>query len=272
MNKKPRETEHFGLNPSKPHPKALFLASILPVLPPYPDDAHMPDYSSAFPSPPYAWGAQGNDSIGDCVPAFEAHAIMQTTGARGCATVLLENDTVQCYTEVAGYVRGQPNTDHGTDVTTALEHWRKVGFPMLVTKDKVTGAFTPHGRDKLTAYAEIYPTNKDYFRAGYYIFEVLGICAALPWSTKGQLIWDVVPNDGGMRGLHCMSVMTINAVGPVVNTWGNRKQITWAWYDRYVNEVIVPLTSNALQKDTLLTNSGFSLDALNQYLTTVSQH
>jgi hypothetical protein len=53
--------------------------------------------------------------------------------------------------------------------------------------------------------------------------------------NAGQ-IWDVVPDDGGILGGHCIYIVAFNATGPICMTWGQRQPMTWAFYDKYCDE------------------------------------
>jgi hypothetical protein len=59
--------------------------------------------------------------------------------------------------------------------------------------------------------------------------------SAIDQFNAGQ-IWDVVPDDGGIVGGHCIYIVAFNATGPICVTWGQRQPMTWAFYDAYCDE------------------------------------
>lgn len=71
-------------------------------------------------------------------------------------------------------------------------------------------------------------------------FGYLSIGINLPQSAMdavnaGRLVWDV-EGDGTIIGGHCTCVCGYTATGPVVWTWGLLVQVTWSFWDTYVEE------------------------------------
>lgn len=65
--------------------------------------------------------------------------------------------------------------------------------------------------------------------------------SAMDQFNAGQN-WDVVPNPGAILGGHCVYGMVYQKIfgytedGPLCITWGKRQQMTWAFWDKYVDE------------------------------------
>lgn len=77
------------------------------------------------------WGMLGNDVVGDCVEAMAGHATLQFTTYSGSPREPTAAEAIALYSEITGYIPGNPGTDNGTVVLGAgglMERWAKAGI------------------------------------------------------------------------------------------------------------------------------------------------
>ncbi|MDD5301491.1 MAG: hypothetical protein PHS14_00165 [Elusimicrobia bacterium] len=234
-------------------PRTLRLAAYLPAeLPEIPAAA---DYSRAVPSG--AWGMLANDRLGDCTCAAAGHLIQQWTGSVGSAVTPADADIVAAYSAITGYNPADPSTDRGAVELDVLNFWRAAGI----------------AGHKIGAYAAVDPRDRAHVRAGAYLFGGLYLGVALPRSAQAQDTWDVA-GDGpdaapGSWGGHAVSVAAYDADGLYIVTWGALKRVTWAFWDRYVDEAYAVLSPDFLDGKGQ-TPAGFNLAQLQQDLAAVT--
>ena len=99
------------------------------------------------------------------------------------------------------------------------------------------------------AFASVDWHNHDEVRAAIYLLRGIYHGFQVPQSAIDQFnagkIWDVVTPDGGIVGGHCIytlayiAIIGYNDIGPVCMTWGRRQQMTWRFFDAYVDEAYV---------------------------------
>lgn len=237
-----------GYDPRIPHLSALRLA-----FPAAPGDVqaapnwltHIADLNSL--------GMFLNDSIGDCVPAGSYHALqilssimnhdgLEITEPDACA--------LKAYEEVTGYNPADPATDNGTDMQTYLKHWLTVGIP--------TGA-QAQTRHRCVAYVEVDPRNHadvlDVIAQCGFVYLGFNVPTFImgPDGDAPLPTWDWPAPPGGdasSAGGHCVigvAEMDANA-GVRVISWGAVYQMTWAFWDQFVDEayaVVDPDWANA---------------------------
>ena len=73
--------------------------------------------------------------------------------------------------------------------------------------------------------------------------------------------WDITI-DNRILGGHCIYIVGYNEIGPICVTWAKKQQMTWAWWDKYVDEAYA-LVDN---KDLWTLNSIIDIDLLDKYL------
>ena len=138
--------------------------------------------TSAAPAPPAAanwgakvasWGMLGNDTVGDCAWAGQAHADMLWTSNTASAPIAITTAQVlAAYSKVTGYnpadngPNGNP-TDKGTNLLDALKFWRTTGI------DGQT----------ITAFVEVDPQNEANVKLAIDLFGCLYVGVELPDSV-----------------------------------------------------------------------------------------
>lgn len=217
--------------------KALRLEAYLPAgLPPAPVSA---DWGIAV--QPAAWGPLGNLDVGDCTCAAIAHAIQVWTAAAGSPRCPADADVLAFYSAVGGYVPGNPLTDQGAVISDVLTRW---------STDGLAG-------DHLAAAAKVDATELEKVKRAIALLGCADIGLELPTSAQSQDIWDVVDDDGGPWGGHCVLLTGYDLDGLTCITWGAPKRLTWAFLARYMDECWALVSSDFLRA------SGASPDALN---------
>jgi hypothetical protein len=111
----------------------------------------------------------GNDLVGNCVQAGILHLIGVFTGNAGNQAVFTEQQGIQLYSQMTGFVPGEPATDQGTDEVSAFNFWEQNG----VFGHKIAGTLA------------LNPSNPAEYRTALYLFENVCFAGGLPdaWIT-----------------------------------------------------------------------------------------
>ena len=56
--------------------------------------------------------------------------------------------------------------------------------------------------------------------------------------------WNVVEDDGGIVGGHCVPIMGYGALGCTCVTWGKLQQMSWEFFAKYCDEAYVELAQD----------------------------
>ena len=185
------------------------------------------------------WGMLGNGpdnsvkrgfkGAGDCVFAGADHETMLWNKAAGRDVKMTGANAIADYSAVTGYVVGDPSTDQGTDVRTALGY------------RKNTGVVDANGkRHKIGAYVALEPGNWEELIQAAYVLLAVGVGIEFPSSAMDQFdhgqIWSVVPG-AQLEGGHYFTVTgrrTPDDIGLI--TWGKRQGMTRTFYTKYCDE------------------------------------
>jgi hypothetical protein len=188
----------------------------------------LPDAPTSVDYSPKAAAALGlidlNNSLGDCVIAAGYHAVGTWTGnASGTPFIPTSEQIIADYSAIGGYVPGNPATDQGCDIGTALSYWASNGFA---------------DGSKLLGSLAVDPTNVQEVQQGVFFFEDtwIGMDLPAPWissmPTGNGFVWDVagppVPSNG-----HCIQAVGYSSSGLLVDTWGLIGTLTWAAVAQY---------------------------------------
>lgn len=192
-------------------------------------------YMSAVSPPPSSvdwlqgvpsWPMYKNDLLGDCTVAAAAHFIGEWTSDSSHNEALLADPAiVTAYSAVSGY---DPNTganDNGAVELDVLNYWRNTGV----------------GGHRIAAYVSLNVANHDQIKQAINLFGGVYIGVNMPISAQSQVgsIWTVTtgPDSApGSWGGHAVNVGAYNASGLTCITWGASQRMTWAWWDKYVEE------------------------------------
>jgi hypothetical protein len=212
-------------------PRTLRLAKYMPAaLPAIP--AAM-DLSPLVPS----WGMMRNDELGDCTCAAAGHLLMQWTAAAGKPFSPSDADIVAAYSAITGYTPDDPSTDRGAVEIDVLNFWKARGI----------------AGHRIGGYAAVNHLDHAHVRAAAYLFGGVYIGVALPVCAQNQNVWDVPgrvakffegDDAPGSWGGHAVEVVAYDAEGVTVVTWGALKRMTWAFWDKYVDEAYAVLSQD----------------------------
>ena len=117
-----------------------------------------------------------------------------TSGA-GNQYIYSEDEILQLYEEIGGYVPGHPNTDDGCDEQTALNYWQHNG--------------APSGTHKIAGWLAVNGSNPSEYRTALWLFENLYFGLELPdkWvspmPTRPGFTWDAAGPPNPANG-HCV--------------------------------------------------------------------
>jgi hypothetical protein len=243
----PRNIEfHHGVKPNDPAKPRLKVGRYL-TLPTAPEAV---DYLTKVDNYPMYL----NDRYGDCVFADIGHVIQaESTYGQGSTQTVSDADVIKGYSDVTGFDPSDPSTDNGTVIQEALDYWRKTGV----------------GGHQILAFAEVDTSNMDEVRAALSTFGSLTIGFEFPDSAMDQFNrgerWDYVPG-ARIEGGHCVDGgLYGNGVDLKVVTWGDIQEMTQAFWDKYVFEAWVVITSEWLSAQGF-SPTGLDLHGLGQEL------
>lgn len=194
------------------------------------------------------WPMYANDRIGDCTTVAAAHMIEAWTAeSRGTAVevsesaVLLAFDRVKIVDPLSG--------EEGAVELDVLRDWRKHGV----------------GHHRIGAFARVSVHDHLLVRTAAWLFGGLYIGLALPLSAQWQKTWDwngSLSGDDrpGSWGGHAVDVVRYGDGSLTVVTWGRLQDLTWPFWDRYVDEAYCILSRDFLAGDRA--PNGFDLEAL----------
>lgn len=184
-----------------------------------------------------------NDTLGDCVIAGMAHVVGVLTSNAGDPMIYSNDQIVQLYSAIGGYVPGDPSTDNGCDELTALNYWQQTGAPA--------------GSHKIAGYVSVDPSDPEEVRTALWLFENLFFGLELPdawinpFPSASGFIWGVAgaadPNNG-----HCVIGCGYTQGGVTIDTWGLAGVMTNAAIAQYCAEENGGALYSVLSSDAIL--------------------
>jgi hypothetical protein len=220
---------------------------------------------SKLPKPPAAldlthdvvdWPMYANDRVGDCTIAAAAHMIEAwTAAATGAAVEVTESSVLAAFDRVK--VVDPLTGEEGAVELDVLTDWRRHGVD----------------RHRIAAFARVSTYDHTLVRAAAWLFGGLYIGLALPltaqtqeeWDWTGSLSGDARP---GSWGGHAVDIVGYADTSLTAITWGATKELTWSFWDRYVDEAYCILSRDFLEGDEA--PNGFDLQALKEDLSLVT--
>jgi len=187
-------------------------------------------------------GMMRNDELGDCTCAAIGHSWQSWSTYGKKPWCPSDANVVEVYNRVNGGV------DQGAAMLDVLNSVREVGM----------------GGNKIYAFVAIDPLNHDQVRTAHFLFGGIYFGAGLPVSAQRQTVWDLVEGNGSEPyswGGHAMSIIDYAKPTLTAVTWGDLQKLTWAWWDRYVDEAYVVLEEDYVGEDNR-SPQGFSLAKL----------
>lgn len=237
----------LGRKAIKTDSRTVKLANYLtPALPPAPPSC---DWTKGITD----FGVMLNDRLGCCTIAGCGHAIQIWSANTGKEVTLLDSTILQYYEYWDGYDPSDPSTDQGGVELDVLRLWRKQGIA---------------GR-KILGFAQAAQTNLDELRQAINLFGGLYIGMQVPNFIMEAIpdLWDVVPDDGGIDGGHCVYLTGYDAQTFSFISWGKVYKMTIPYFQKYVDEAW-----SILGQDWLTANgapNGFNLAQLTADLSAI---
>lgn len=195
-----------------------------------------------------AWGAMLNDQLGDCTIAGCGHAIQVcgvNVGYSFDKETLPDGTIESAYSAWDGYVPGDPSTDVGGVELDVLNDFKRDGL----------------GGHHLIGFADPAVSNQAEIHQAIYLFGGCYIGFNVPnfiMSGDGPpAVWDVVADDGGIDGGHCVFCCGYDASTITFISWGSVYKMTTAFWNKYVDEAHALLLATWIDNDK--TPSGFNL-------------
>ena len=187
-------------------------------------------------------GKMKNNVLGCCTVASIGH-MEQTWSVYGGKPRRPTDEEI-----VEAYDRVNRGVDEGAAMLDVLKMARSVGI----------------GGNAIYGFVSIDPLNHDQVRTAHFLFGGIYAGANLPVSAQSQELWDTGEGPAfapGSWGGHAFSVIDYGIKGPTIVTWGELQRLTWAWWDRYVDEAYVILEQDYVGDDNR-SPQGFSLEKL----------
>jgi hypothetical protein len=205
--------------------KLLKLASYVANVPDPPVER---DWLAAVTNP----GEMLNDSLGDCTCAALGHLIQIWSANSGQQIDVPDAAVLAAYKVVGKYVDGDPSTDNGAVVTDVLSLARTVGI----------------GGYLIDAFVGLDQRNEKHIKQGIDLFGAVDIGLDLPITAQTQDVWAVDLGAGedsrrGSWGGHSVIVGAYDADGLTCITWGEKKRMTWQFWNDYTSESYAMLGS-----------------------------
>jgi hypothetical protein len=226
----------FGKLPKKEDERTLQLEKYVTAQAPEPPQAI--DWGD----PVRSWGTLGNDTIGDCAWAGQAHAdMLWYTNAQQQQLAITTQAVLAAYSAATGYdpsaelPNGDNPTDRGTALLDALNYWRTTGI------DGHT----------ITAFVEVDLKNTEQVKLAIDLFGCLYVGVQLPPAVEPRSAndipgWTVSPdgspdNQPDLNARHSVIYDAHDHTGPDVITWGRRLKASWGFHGAYCDEAYAML-------------------------------
>lgn len=201
-----------------------------------------PPAAVSRPHPGFQWGMLANDRIGDCVIAMMLHSIEDFHLDAGTPVpAFTDQDAIGIYSAITGYDPSNPNSDRGTDESTAMRYWEAPG---LGTGDGATHT--------IAATVAVDPSHLNECRIAIDEFVDLQVGIALPLTAQGQTEWTVVGNGNsgksapGSWGGHGIPYREYDGETFKCVTWGSELLLTVPFHSDYAQAAHVVVTERML--------------------------
>jgi hypothetical protein len=216
----------LGRLPAKRDARVPALAALAPDLRAAPD--RYTDYCDAVPN----WILGRNDEVGDCTCVGPANVILALSTLARRPRRLSDAEIVALYSRVSGYRADDPDSDQGAMIEDVLAAWHGAGID----------------GDRLDGYARIPPGEHGRIRQAIALLGPVDVGLDLPAGWLKAPVWDVSTAGGTITGGHCVTAVGYSADGPLVVSWGKLYALSWAGWDRYVDEAHALLSRDALTR------------------------
>src|SRR5580704_461024 len=205
---------------------------------------------------PIHYGMLLNDSTGDCVIAACAHLELswQVVTAKP-PTEITDEQVIADYSAVGNYVPGDPASDRGCDMLTAMHYGLRTGYV---------------GRPPWQTFALLDVQNTDQIKVATYTFGGVLVGFSVPSSMADQINagqepdWKYRPNDKPSGEGHCVLVTGYGRSGFALVSWGKVYRTSWQFWMANVDEAYSPVSRDWLKASGVAPAVGLDLDGLVQ--------
>ncbi len=184
-----------------------------------------PEYSYDVAHPGVPMPMFLNNELGDCVMAARAHQTLRFEfSEQGKLLVIKDSEVSKEYFKETG------GGDDGLVMLDSLTAWRK-GWRAAGKTYKIKGFASINTRSPSDVQQTVFANIGCQIGVNLPLTAQDEIDAGKPWSqTTGR------GSGAGSWGGHCVFVVGYTKVGPVCITWGQKQQMTWAWFYKYCDE------------------------------------
>ena len=198
-----------------------------------------------------------NNQLGDCVIASGYHIEGVATGnATGVPFIATGQQIINDYHYIGNYIPGNPATDQGCEIQTALAYWSSHGFA---------------NGTKLMGYMSVDASNQVEVATAIWLFENMdfGVGLPNPWvsplPSADGFVWGSGTPD--LNNGHSFCAFGYNKDGVPVDTWALEGLFTWSGLattavPRVGGEAWVLLTPDIINKAQQKAPNGFDWSAL----------
>jgi hypothetical protein len=231
-----------------------------------PTPAVQVDYTQNMPS---SLGVMGNDTLGDCTCAAFYHALqVWTYNAEKRIETEPDIDVVDLYEQACGYNPSQGGEGPGGNEQHVLTYVLNKGAPV-----------GPNGsrRQKLSGFVEVDVKNINYIKS---VIQDCGVAYIgfnvpqyiVPPGQAPPAVWDLDPSaDNRIVGGHAVVLAGYNSTGARVISWGQYYTMTWAFFERFVDEAYALIDEDWVNS-TGKTPAGLSMQQLTQAMQALRQN
>jgi hypothetical protein len=184
-------------------------------------------------------GMHLNDEWGDCTVGSDANAIqLFTYYGQGLEIQVPDSDCLTAY-EASGFDPaqggpGQNPTDNGWTVADAFSYLQHYGM----------------AGHKIALYGQVPADDSAKMQTAIWEFGCLSVGVNLPniamtqFNASSAPVWDVVADDGGIAGGHCVLFAGYDSGFWYAYTWNAVVRITPAWWAKYGIEAWAPVSAD----------------------------
>lgn len=195
-------------------------------------------------------GMMANDKYGNCTMAAAGHMVQSwTTYAERGTQTISDSEIIKAYLTIS------PN-DQGAYMLDALNHWRKTGV----------------GTDKIEAFVEVAAGDVTQAKLAIQYFGAVYLGMALP-DSRIYGPWTTPAGPANPYNGHAVCLIAYDDKREMfkVATWGEIWDMSYAWYQTYVDEAYAVLNDISLIKSSGLTPSGFNWETLQGDLSRIGE-
>jgi hypothetical protein len=208
----------LGAQPITHDPRTLRFADYTPTLGLL-DPPKARDWLQVIPE--NQWGVLANDRYGCCVESAAGHMEQMWSKAKtGKEQVVTDDQVIQAYSAITGFIEGDTTSDQGTDPMDALRYWKRHGM---------------YGH-KINAYVEVDLNHTNQLKWAIELFGSLYAAIDFPESAMAQFElgqpWTHVPGSPSLGG-HMIMLGAYDDNYIDLITWGARQRMTWEFWHAY---------------------------------------